>query len=217
MTDPRGIRLNNPGNLRFGPKWQGLADIQADPAFCAFKTPQWGIRAIARTILTYQSAYGLSTVAGIIGRWAPANENDTKAYVTAVSVEMGVDETQPLDVDSVAVMLPLVRAIIRHENGEDPYSDSLVLEALHMAGVADAKPKPLTKQGGFIAQTGTAIAIPAAAAAQYAPTVKSWADQVADYTGVPIFAHLHSWLLGIAGALVVVGIVATVLKHRAGV
>jgi hypothetical protein len=28
--EPRGIRLNNPGNLRHGDKWQGMVDDQPD-------------------------------------------------------------------------------------------------------------------------------------------------------------------------------------------
>jgi hypothetical protein len=88
MTDqPRGIRNNNPGNIdRNTTKWQGMADDQSsDPRFVVFKTPQAGIRALAKILLTYQNHDGLKTVRGIIGRWAPAVENNTSAYVAAVA------------------------------------------------------------------------------------------------------------------------------------
>lgn len=57
---PRGIRNNNPGNLEWGDPWQGLdPDGQAqDKRFVVFKDPAMGIRAIARTLITYQDKYG---------------------------------------------------------------------------------------------------------------------------------------------------------------
>ena len=32
---PRGIRNKNPGNIKLGTAWDGLADEQSDPVFCA--------------------------------------------------------------------------------------------------------------------------------------------------------------------------------------
>ena len=42
----RGERNNNPGNIRHGAKWQGLASTQTDKDFCQFISPEYGIRAI---------------------------------------------------------------------------------------------------------------------------------------------------------------------------
>ena len=39
----RGIRNNNPGNIRKGEKWKGLSPIQNDSSFCVFKSPEYGI------------------------------------------------------------------------------------------------------------------------------------------------------------------------------
>ena len=51
---PRGIRNKNPGNIKLGTKWDGLADEQSDPVFCVFSEAVWGIRALMRILLTYR-------------------------------------------------------------------------------------------------------------------------------------------------------------------
>lgn len=219
----RGIRNNNPMNLdRNATKWQGMADDQSsDPRFVVFKTPQYGIRAGARLLLTYANQYGLHTVRGLINRWAPPVENNTSAYVAAVAAGVGVGPDDPVDVDNAAVMLPLVKAIILHENGENPYPDSVISEAMNLAGVAGAKPPSVTKSNSFIAQAGSAVAVVGAGAAQfgsqaagYAPTVKTAADKLSEFTGAPLIAHAVTVLLTVAGGLTIVGLAADFLKHR---
>lgn len=142
---PRGVRNNNPGNIdRNATKWQGMsADQSSDPRFVVFIAPKYGIRALAKTLITYQEKYGLKTVRQIINRWAPAQENDTAAYIRVVARECRVDPDAIIDLDSSAVMLPLVRAIVRHENGGCPYSDDELMAGLYLAGVHDAPaPRP---------------------------------------------------------------------------
>lgn len=215
---PRGIRNNNPGNIRIGQKWQGLAPVQSDGAFCVFTTPQFGIRAIARIMLTYQAQDGCDTLRKIVSRWAPAVENDVPAYLAAVVHAVGVDPDAAIDVDQVGVMLPLAKAIILHENGQDPYPDSLILEALHMAGVADAKPKPLVAQGSFQAHAGAVAAAACAGcvkAASYAPHLKDAADQLSGFAGgAPLIQHAVTVLLTVGGGLTLVGLAASALKQR---
>lgn len=153
---PRGERNNNPGNIRHSAaKWQGQAKEQADPAFVTFTSPQFGIRALVRTLLTYSTTHGLTTVRGIIGRWAPPNENDTGAYVAAVARAVGVGADAKLDVDTLGVMLPLVTGIITHENGRQPYPQATLVEGLRLAGISDAKPKPFLSKARVQAAVGT--------------------------------------------------------------
>jgi hypothetical protein len=83
---PRGIRNHNPGNIRRnGDPWQGLAKDQTDREFFTFQSAVYGIRALARLLITYQDKYGLCTIETIIGRWAPAVENNTKARTSSRS------------------------------------------------------------------------------------------------------------------------------------
>lgn len=119
--EPRGIRNNNPGNIRkTQTAWQGLAPVQSDPDFFIFETMAYGVRAAAVILLHYYRVHGLKTVRQIISRWAPPNENNTDAYISAVCGTMGVKPDDELDLDEDASELdPLCDAIFRHENGED--------------------------------------------------------------------------------------------------
>jgi len=128
---PRGIRNNNPGNIRYnGTDWKGLADPPSDGAFCIFADAKFGIRALATILRNYKRKYGICTIAGIISRFAPATENNTAAYIQSVCRACGCAADAPLDTESEAVLLPLVKAIIKHENGQQPYTDEQIKEGL---------------------------------------------------------------------------------------
>ena len=129
---PRGIRNNNPGNIRYnGIEWLGLSTPPSDGAFCVFTEAKFGIRALAVLFRNYKNNYGINTISGIINRFAPSTENDTAAYVAQVCKALGCAANTPLDTESEAVLLPLVKAIIRHENGQQPYTDEQIKEGLN--------------------------------------------------------------------------------------
>ncbi len=156
---PRGIRNNNPGNLRrTDDPWQGLAETQTDTEFFVFQSPIYGIRALARVLIAYQVKHGLRTIRQIIGRWAPPNENDTAAYVEVVSADTGFPAGKALDMHAHADLKPFVEAIIKHENGQQPYTGAQIDKALVLAGV-EPPPKNLqhtrTVRGGKAATAAT--------------------------------------------------------------
>jgi hypothetical protein len=128
----RGVRNNNPGNIEAGgTQWQG--QVGSDGRFATFETPEAGIRALGRNLLTYQEKHGLNTVHGIINRWAPAGENDTAAYVRAVSTAVGVGPAEPLNLRDPSTLQKLTSAIIRHENGGQPYPDEVLRAGVELA------------------------------------------------------------------------------------
>lgn len=129
----RGLRNNNPGNIRHGSQWLGMRTEQTDPDFVQFNESKYGIRALAKLLQNYQSLYGLNTVRGIIGRWAPPNENNTTSYVGSVAAALGVSPDAKIDVRTRAG--DLVRAIIKHENGIQPYSIAELNAGLALADV----------------------------------------------------------------------------------
>lgn len=135
MDTPRGIRNSNPGNIRWGDAWQGLVsqDQRTDPSFCQFSAPTFGIRAMVKILYKYQDAYKLTSVRQIISRWAPPNENDTESYIRSVASNVGVDTNDTVSVHNPDVMLKLIQAIIRHENGQQPYSDETIRAGISMA------------------------------------------------------------------------------------
>ena len=158
-TPARGIRNNNPGNLRrTDDPWQGLAETQTDAEFFVFQSPIYGIRALARVLISYQVKHGLRTIRQIINRWAPNVENDTAAYTKAVSEHTGFAPDQTLDMHAYADLKPLVEVIIKHENGQQPYTGAQVDKALVLAGV-EPPPKNLqqtrTVKGGQAATAAT--------------------------------------------------------------
>jgi hypothetical protein len=138
MPTPRGIRNNNPGNIDYNKsnQWQGQLpfDPIVESRFARFDTPENGIRALGKLLLNYQTRYGLKTVAAIIARWAPATENDTAAYVQSVEAKIpGLPHGAAVDLNNPLVLGAFVRAIIAHENGGNPYTDSVVDEGVRRA------------------------------------------------------------------------------------
>ncbi|RZK07200.1 MAG: structural protein [Pantoea sp.] len=133
---PRGIRNNNPGNIRWGDEWQGLVpkSQRTDKSFCQFISPEYGIRAMIVILRNYQSKYGLRTITGMIKRWAPPNENNTQAYINSVVQATGTEADQPIDLLNSCKLFPLLQAIIRHENGSQPYEFNVFVSAFELAG-----------------------------------------------------------------------------------
>ncbi len=172
---PRGIRNYNPGNLRrSADPWQGLAAEQTDPEFFQFASAKWGIRALARTLIAYQDRVGLKTIKQMIGRWAPPNENDTGAYVRAVAASVGVGPDDEIDVHDYAILRPLTLAIIRHENGQQPYTDAEIDAGLVLAGVEPPQrllAQTRTVQGGQVAAGATVLGLTAEAVRQVEPAI----------------------------------------------
>jgi hypothetical protein len=113
---PRGIRDNNPGNIRLGASiWQG-AVRGSDPSFVTFSTLAYGVRAAALVFLHYRRI-GLVSVRQYINRWAPPVENDTGAYVAAVAKGCGVSPDAIFDLSSKDNLQRLLAAVFIHENG----------------------------------------------------------------------------------------------------
>lgn len=146
---PRGIRNNNPGNLIRGTSpWQGEVNGD-DPRYTSFETPEAGIRAMGKTLLAYQDRHGLNTIEGIVGRYAPATENDTTAYVGTVAKALGVKPNAPLDLHDADTLNKLTRAMIRVENGPGAsrITDEQITTGL-AAALTDSPLKSAAQQAG---------------------------------------------------------------------
>ncbi|HID1049895.1 TPA: hypothetical protein ACXDF6_005085 [Klebsiella pneumoniae] len=119
---PRGVRNNNPGNLEASSSNPWIGQTGSDGRFAKFETPEHGIRALGRNLISYQRQ-GIDTVGEIINRWAPPSDNnDTAAYIKAVCAQLGVTANKPLDASNPDTLQALCAAIIKHENGSQPYS-----------------------------------------------------------------------------------------------
>ena len=132
QKQPRGIRNNNPGNIRWGENWLGLKQDgkEQDPSFCVFISAVYGIRALARLLLNYQKLYGLNTPRKIISRYAPPSENQTQAYIQSVSAQLGITPDGKVDLTEIGTLTVFIKAIIRHENGMQPYSNETIQKGI---------------------------------------------------------------------------------------
>jgi hypothetical protein len=120
---PRGIRNNNPGNLRLSKTvWRGQKSslLAADRDFAEFTAALYGLRALMKNLLTYYLKYDLDTVECIINRFAPPHENDTDGYIRSVAKAGGFRRTEKINLTSKPVLVALARAIVLHENGLPP-------------------------------------------------------------------------------------------------
>lgn len=115
---PRGIRNNNPLNIRHNRanRWQGVMIEQPDPQFVRFASIQFGLRA-GFVILRNYIKEGYDTPAEIIGRWAPPCENNTQAYINSVCNLARLHQDQVLTFDDKARMCKLVQAMAKVECG----------------------------------------------------------------------------------------------------
>lgn len=134
MNLPRGIRNHNPGNIRHGANWQGLNPDcrKIDPAFCVFNTPVAGIRALAKVLINYKKIHGLNTVRQIVSRYAPPNENQTSAYIQSVAKQLGVYPDTVIDIEERGILTVFIKAVIRMENGIQPYSDETIQQGIEL-------------------------------------------------------------------------------------
>ncbi|WJJ59897.1 peptidoglycan lytic exotransglycosylase [Salmonella phage ST45] len=111
----RGIRNNNPGNIRVSKdQWEGMTGD--DGAFVTFDSPESGVRALGKNLLSY-GRQGYDSIEKIINRWAPPNENDTQAYIDSVVTATGIPATQSLDLSDPDTLSSLAQAISFHETG----------------------------------------------------------------------------------------------------
>ncbi|SFN98518.1 structural protein [Xenorhabdus japonica] len=130
----RGIRNNNPGNIDHNSanKWQGQLphDPKIEKRFCRFETAEQGIRALMKLLCNYHKG-GHNSVSKIINRYAPSNENNTTAYINGVAKVLNVDQFEEIDINR-QTLIALAKSIIRHENGQQPYSDEVFTRAFEM-------------------------------------------------------------------------------------
>ncbi len=175
----RGYRNRNPGNIEHVPanKWQGLADPPSDGRFCRFTSHEFGIRALAALLVTYQDRHKLRTPRAIIERWAPKVENDTAAYVAVVARRIGVGADDSIDLHRHDHLRPLVEAIIHHECAGLTYPAGVIDRALTIAGVPPPAPETLRQVATTTGTGRGAVAVGAAGvatvAAQAAPAIQA--------------------------------------------
>ena len=120
---PRGIRNNNPLNIRKGNNWQGEKYPQVDREFEEFETIEFGIRAAFKLFRNYITGfYGRSikynTIRKLIRRWAPPTENATQRYIDFVCKHVGKDQNEVIWFSDRKLMVDICRSMAFVECGQ---------------------------------------------------------------------------------------------------
>jgi hypothetical protein len=111
---PRGLRNNNPFNLKeVGIAWLGKVPGQ-DSVFTTFESVRYGIRAGLLDLFNDYTRKGHRTIRSLISEFAPPSENDTAAYIDFVSKTVGIGPDRLL---LVSDLVPIAQAIVMLENG----------------------------------------------------------------------------------------------------
>lgn len=160
---PRSVRNNNPLNIErnernkwVGKKTTNLTEWQRkESRFEIFESMAYGFRAAAVLIQNYQDKKQVRTIHDLIHTWAPDEENDTVAYIEAISRRTGFLPNEILDLHSYHTLRPIIEAMAAHETGNDlntnkPYkfNPADIDEGLRRAGVIKPKqPVPAQTAG----------------------------------------------------------------------
>lgn len=116
-TTPRGIRNNNPLNIRIGNTWLGERNNPTDPAFEEFVAIEYGYRAAFCILRRYIRRYNKNTITAIVSTWAPANENNTQRYIDFVADKMQISPSDIILYSDKVTMIRLVAAMQLMECG----------------------------------------------------------------------------------------------------
>lgn len=120
--EPRGIRNNNPLNIRKGSTWKGEREHQTDPAFEEFVSMEFGIRAAFKLVKNHIEGFGgarkkRDTLAKLISVWAPPSENATNRYIEFVAKRVGLDPNERIDFKNRTQMASILQAMAFVECG----------------------------------------------------------------------------------------------------
>lgn len=129
----RGVRNNNPGNLRdSGDDWQGKKGVDKD-GYLQFNSAADGLRAMAVNLKNQQTKHGLTTLNQIIDKYAPPTENDTEAYKAQAAKSLGIDGDRPINLQDPQMLAQVMTFMVKKENGNQPYPAGSITTAANVA------------------------------------------------------------------------------------
>jgi hypothetical protein len=87
---------------------------------------------MARQLMLYGDR-GNNTLESVIHTYAPRSENDTRAYIDSVSGSTGYAAQERVNLHDTETLKSVMAAMIKHENGAQPYSDEELGNAIQTA------------------------------------------------------------------------------------
>jgi hypothetical protein len=143
----RSWRNFNPGNISKGTFAESCGSIGGDTRFAIFPDEDTGLESIIS--LFRSRAYSSLSLKDAIFRYAPPDENDSQAYLDAVSSKIGCPPTKIINTFSKSQYSALAESIEIHEGwkvGQESDSGPLVTE---VAGRAFTPIANLTNSGSL--------------------------------------------------------------------
>ncbi len=114
---PRGLRDNNPGNIRPNPAYVWYGQVSVEHGYVVFDNVEHGIRAMAKD-LKAKIKRGLNTIEKYIPIYAPPSDNNnTEGYIQRVVKSSGIARNAVL-VPDTTTLFRLVKAHIAVEIGD---------------------------------------------------------------------------------------------------
>ena len=139
----RGVRNNNPFNMKITDSaWEGKTE-GTDTTFETFSSPELGIRAAVKNTMT-QVGRGNDTIRKLINVHDPASQSPDHDFVDFVARRLGVSPDEPLDMNDPSVMTAYVNAVIAFENAHHKYDPAVVEQGVNMGLGAEAAPVEAT-------------------------------------------------------------------------
>lgn len=113
-----GAVINQVGNGGGVPgnNWGNIRPPGATSGFQRFGSPEEGLAAIDRNLQAYGQK-GINTLSGVINRWSPPSENDTKGLIASAASRLGIKPDQQIDLGNPVTRQAIATAIMLQEHG----------------------------------------------------------------------------------------------------
>ncbi|EHJ2891787.1 hypothetical protein J9O17_004319 [Salmonella enterica] len=156
-------RFNNPANLRYAVGYE-TANTRSGK-FAVFPSLDEGVLAAAKQLQIYGTK-GINNIHDIISKWAPSNENNTKAYIGHVVNATGRSEFEKLNLNDTRTLAKLITAMSVKEGAGSRLSEGKVIQIINNAGghfqesqkksLQDINPSDSVR-GQYLAQYGSEL------------------------------------------------------------
>lgn len=156
-------RFNNPANLRYAAGYK-TANTRSGK-FAVFPSLDEGVLAAAKQLQIYGTK-GINNIHDIISKWAPSNENNTKAYIGHVVNATGRSEFEKLNLNDTRTLAKLITAMSVKEGAGSRLSEGKVIQIINNAGghfqesqkksLQDINPSDSVR-GQYLAQYGSEL------------------------------------------------------------
>ncbi|ECI3748657.1 hypothetical protein DKT33_00990 [Salmonella enterica subsp. enterica serovar Mountpleasant] len=156
-------RFNNPANLRYAAGYETASTRSGK--FAVFPSLDEGVLAAAKQLQIYGTK-GINNIHDIISKWAPSNENNTKAYIGHVVNATGRSEFEKLNLNDTRTLAKLITAMSVKEGAGSRLSEGKVIQIINNAGghFQESQKKSLqyinpsdSVRGQYLAQYGSEL------------------------------------------------------------